>query len=245
MVLGMGRLLSLLVAVAWLAGCAPSLDTPDQTGLLGSFTAPERPLEERWIIAVPNFEIRAGSVEVTGLDAASQDEAFFKELGSGVADIFVSEAFRSGQFRITERAELDKVLFEQDLAQSGRIDPETAADVGKITGAELIVLGSLTEFGISVTGGGGNVLNVFGGSAESVTARVTVDIRLVDAVTAEVIAIGIGTSQVSQGSIEVDVLNIIRALQAGRSGTPSSISRYATLSGVRLMRRLRAYLKNS
>jgi curli biogenesis system outer membrane secretion channel CsgG len=121
MVLGMGRLLSLLVAVAWLAGCAPSLDTPDQTGLLGSFTAPERPLEERWIIAVPNFEIRAGSVEVTGLDAASQDEAFFKELGSGVADIFVSEAFRSGQFRITERAELDKVLFEQDLAQSGRI----------------------------------------------------------------------------------------------------------------------------
>jgi curli biogenesis system outer membrane secretion channel CsgG len=62
-------------------------------------------------------------------------------------------------------------------------------------------------------------LNVFGGSAESVTARVTVDIRLVDAVTAEVIAIGIGTSQVSQGSIEVDVLNIIRALQAGRSGT--------------------------
>jgi curli biogenesis system outer membrane secretion channel CsgG len=63
------------------------------------------------------------------------------------------------------------------------------------------------------------VLGVFGGSSETVTARVTVDIRMVDAVTAEVMAIGIATSEVSQTNVQVDVLNVIRALQAGRTGT--------------------------
>ena len=113
---------------------------------------------------------------------------------------FVTEAFRSEQFRITERAEIDKVLGEQNLANSGRVDSSTAAELGRITGAELIVLGSLSEFGVTTTGGGGKVLGVFGGSTETVTARTTVDIRIVDANTAEIVAIGSATSEVSQSS---------------------------------------------
>ena len=211
--------LSLLTVLVILTACAPTVETSSGSTAVEPFTTEPVDLEERWIIAVPNFEVRTGSVKVGDADLSKEGESFYKELGSGVADIFVTEAFRSQQFRITERAEIDKVILEQNLATSGRVDPDTAAEVGRITGAELIVLGSLSEFGVTTTGGGGKVLGMFGGSSETVTARVTVDIRVVDAVTAEIVTIGSSTSEVSQTNVQVDVLNIIRALQAGRSGT--------------------------
>ncbi|MEX2536610.1 MAG: CsgG/HfaB family protein [Trueperaceae bacterium] len=199
--------------------CAPQVTIEDTEADLQEFGLPPLPVEERYIIAVPDFEVRAGSVKVGQVDLSSEGDSFYRELGAGVADIFLTEAFRSARFRITERGELDQIVREQNLAQSGRIDPGTAADVGRITGAQLIVLGSLSEFGITTTGGGGRVLGIFGGSTETVTARATVDIRMVDAVTAEVLAIGHATSEVSQSNISIDVGNVLRALRAGRSGT--------------------------
>ncbi len=202
------------------AGDVPAADTAAKdTAADTAFTLPPKPPEARWIIAVPNFEVRAGNVTIGQADLSGEGPDFYKELGSGVADIFVTEAFRSEQFRITERAELDKIISEQDLASSGRVDSVTAAEVGRITGAELIVLGSLSEFGVTTTGGGGKVLGVFGGSTETVTTRVTVDIRIVDADTAEIFAIGSSTSEQSQSNVRFDLGNILRAISAGRSGT--------------------------
>lgn len=211
--------LALLFLVLALAACAPSVTTSPGSPALETFALDPLPLPQRWIVAVPDFNVRTGGVRVARTDLSRQDESFYRELGSGVADIFLSEAFRSGQFRITERAELGRVLDEQNLAVSGRVDPATAADVGRITGAELIVLGSLSEFSIDTVGGGGGVLGAFGGGAQTVTARVTVDIRVVDSVTAEIVTIGSATSEVSQSNVQLDVLGVIRALQAGRSGT--------------------------
>ena len=213
--------LYLLTALAALlvGGCAPQVVNEDPQADLQGFGLPPLPLAERYVIAVPDFEVRSGSVRVGRVDLATEGPDFYRELGSGVADIFLTEAFRSERFRITERSELGEVLQEQNLAQTGRIDPNSAADVGRIIGAELIVLGSLSEFGITTTGGGGRVLGIFGGSTETVTARATVDIRMVDADTAEVVGIGHATSEVSQRNVEVDVGNVLRSLRAGRSGT--------------------------
>lgn len=207
----------LFVLALLLAACAPSATTSSGSPALEPFTVDPISQEGRFIVAVPNFSVRAGSVSISG-EKLEDEDSFYRELGSGVADIFVNEAFRSQQFRITERAELDKILSEQDLASSGRVDPKTAADVGRITGAELIILGSLSEFGVDKVGGGGVILGI-GGSTETITARVTVDIRIVDSVTAEILAIGSATSEVSQSNVSVDISNIVRALQAGRSGT--------------------------
>ena len=200
--------------------CAPAAENNVSTPNTDvDFEIPNLPLEKRWIIAVPNFEVGTTGVKIGEADLSKEGEGFYKELGSGVADIFVTEAFRSQQFRITERAELDKVLTEQNLATSGRIEPSTAAEVGQITGAELIVLGSVSEFGVNTTGGGGKVLGIFGGSAETVTASIAVDIRVVDAKTAEIVAIGVGRDSQSQSNVQIDIANVIRGLQAGQSGT--------------------------
>lgn len=215
----------LLAAAALLllvASCAPVAESdPGPAGDVRAFDSAPLPRAERWVIAVPQFEVRTGSVRVGGEDVEGRREAegIYRELGSGVSDIFVTEAVRSQRFVVTERAELDQVLQEQELGQTGLVDPGTAAAVGRITGAELIVFGSVTEFGVTTTGGGGRVFGVFGGSAETVTARVGVDVRLVDAATAEVIAIGVGTAEASQSNVRIDVFNVIRGLGAGRTGT--------------------------
>jgi len=174
---------------------------------------------ERWVIAVPSFTVGAGSVRIGSVDLSTEGEDFFKELGSGVADIFIAEAYESQQFRITERAEIDKVLYEQDLARSGRVNPATAAAVGRIEGAELLVLGSVSEFGVQTTGGGGKVLGIFGGAAETVTARVAVEIRFVDTNTAEIMSIGRGVAAVSQSNVSVDIANVMTNIRVGRTGT--------------------------
>lgn len=198
---------------------------------LEAFTLKPLGRSERWIIAVPSFTVGAGSVRIGSVDLSREGDEFFKELGSGVADIFISEAYESQQFRITERAEIDKVLFEQDLAQSGRVNPETAAAIGRIEGAELLVLGSVSEFGVQTTGGGGKVLGIFGGSAETVTARVAVEIRFVNTVTAEIMAIGRGVSEESQRNVTVDLANVMTNIRVGRTGT--TIVDYAVRNAIR------------
>ena len=224
-------LLSLLLLLT--AACAPGAtdEGPEVTTVAGQearqprapgledFTVQPLPREARWRVAVPRFEVRSGSLKLRGEEVTDRDPAFFVELGAGVADIFINEAFRSGQFILIERAQLEHIIVEQDLGRAGRIDPETAAEAGRIVGAELLILGNLTEFSVTSTGGGGRLFGILGGSAEVVTARVTVDIRFVDAETAEIVAIGSSTSEVSQHNVRVDVFNIIQGLQAGRTGT--------------------------
>lgn len=214
-----------------LGACAPAVTVEETSANLIEFSLEPVPREQRWIIAVPSFTVGSGSVRIGSVDLSQEGDEFYRELGSGVADIFVAEAYESQQFRITERAEIDKILFEQDLAQSGRINPDTAAAVGRIEGAELMVLGSVSEFGVQTTGGGGRVLGVFGGSAETVSARVAVEIRFVDTNTAEILAIGRGVSKVSQRNVSVDIANVMTDLRVGRTGT--TIVDYAVRNAIR------------
>lgn len=225
------RFLGALLALVMLAACAPSVSVEDTSVSLREFKLEPVPRDERWVIAVPSFTVGSGSVRIGSVDLSKEGPEFYRELGSGVADIFIAEAYESQQFRITERAEIDKVLFEQDLAQSGRVNPATAAALGRIEGAELLVLGSVSEFGVQTTGGGGRVLGIFGGSAETVTARVAVEIRLVDTVTAEILAIGRGISEVAQRNVTVDVANVMTDLRVGRTGT--TIVDYAVRNAIR------------
>ncbi|MEW6511583.1 MAG: CsgG/HfaB family protein [Bacteroidota bacterium] len=124
-------------------------------------------------IAVTRFEDKSG--------------AGYANIGDGVADMLATALVKSGKFSVIERQELDKVFAEQHLGQSGAVTPETAARVGKILGVELLVIGSVSEFGIKkreVSGG----VSIFGAGIDSKTARAVVDIRLVNSSTAEILA---------------------------------------------------------
>lgn len=110
--------------------------------------------------------------------------------GAGVADLItselVSEAERWRTFRVVERDRLFDVLAEQDLGSGGRLNPATAARVGRILGADLLIMGAVTRFDVR-----SDYIGLpwrAGFDAERHTATVAFDGRLVDSETAEIIA---------------------------------------------------------
>jgi len=124
-------------------------------------------------VAVSVFEDRSG--------------AGYNHLGAGVADMLVTALVKSGKFIVIERAELDKVLNEQKLGESGLVTPESAPKIGKLLGAELFVVGSVSEFGTKESNIGGSV-PLFGAALKTKTARAVVDVRLVNTTSGEIIA---------------------------------------------------------
>src|SRR5690606_38311461 len=75
--------------------------------------------------------------------------------GQGAADMLTTELVRGSGFDVFERARLNSIMQEQNLGSSGRVDPSTAAQIGKIIGVDYIVTGAVTEYGQSSRGGGG------------------------------------------------------------------------------------------
>jgi len=111
----------------------------------------------------------------------------YHSLGEGVADMLATALVKSGKFIVLERQEIEKVIHEQQFGQSFMVTPESAPKVGQILGAELFVVGSVTEFGTKESSIGGNV-PLFGGGVTTKKARCVVDIRLVNTNTGEIVA---------------------------------------------------------
>jgi curli biogenesis system outer membrane secretion channel CsgG len=126
-------------------------------------------------IAVVNFEDKAG---------------YGHNIGQGVSDMLVTKLVESGQYIVVERNELDAILKEQGLGQSGLVTQQSAAKVGQLLGVEMMVTGSISEFGEkkSKVGGGIGSFGGFNIGVATKTARVAVDIRLVNTSTGEIIA---------------------------------------------------------
>ncbi len=118
---------------------------------------------------------------------AFEDKANYgHNVGRGISDMLVTSLVKTGKFIVLEREELDKVLQEQGLGLSGAVTPQSAAQVGKLLGVELIVTGSVSEFGEKESSIGG-ALKGFGAKLSSREARSVVDIRLINTTTGEIV----------------------------------------------------------
>lgn len=115
----------------------------------------------------------------------------WRGIGEGMSEMLASALFESGRFIVLERQAIKDVIHEQDLGASGRVKRETAAPVGEIEGAELLVYGAVTEFEPSEAGiGGGTYIpglrtGIIGGVKR---AHVAIDLRIVDAKTSRIVA---------------------------------------------------------
>ncbi|HEX5397776.1 MAG TPA: CsgG/HfaB family protein [Verrucomicrobiae bacterium] len=70
----------------------------------------------------------------------SRDEAV-RDLGPKVSTLLNVDLSVKPQIITVERAELEKVLGEQELGLSGTVSPDSAAKVGQLTGAKVLVTG--------------------------------------------------------------------------------------------------------
>jgi len=118
---------------------------------------------------------------------------YSREIGDGMADMLTTALVNTGRYIVLERESLDTVLTEQDLGASGRVKQDTAAAIGEIEGAELLVVAAVTEFddnsGGVQAGGGGLGRRVFGAiTGGSRSAHMAIDLRVVDSTTSRILA---------------------------------------------------------
>lgn len=186
------------IILAMITGCAgviqptaqvTSTEGPDiQQATLEPYDGPKARL------AVSRFVVKAAKAQGT--------------IGDGLADMLATALFQTNRYIVLERQALADVLAEQDLGASGRVRQETAAKIGNIEGAELLVMGTVTEFepgsagagasaGASVGGTVGSVAGVpgyifgrvLGSIAGSVqTSHVAIDLRIIDTRTSRIVA---------------------------------------------------------
>ena len=77
------------------------------------------------------------------------------EIGTGMPEMLGNALFATNRYIVLERQALDDVLLEQDLGASGRVKQQTAARIGEIEGADLLIMGTITEFEPGSSGAGG------------------------------------------------------------------------------------------
>lgn len=81
-------------------------------------------------------------------------------IGGGLATMLTTALVNSNRFIVLEREMLDEVIREQDLGGSGRVRADSAATVGEIEGAELLVVGAVTAFEPESLGIGGGLVGL-------------------------------------------------------------------------------------
>ncbi len=77
------------------------------------------------------------------------------EIGTGMAEMLANALFATNRFIVLEREAIGDVLGEQDFGASGRVRQETAPAIGEIEGADLLIMGTITEFEPGTSGMGG------------------------------------------------------------------------------------------
>jgi curli biogenesis system outer membrane secretion channel CsgG len=88
-------------------------------------------------------------------------------LGKAITAMLVTEFSNRDGIQVIERAQLNDMLREQDLVLSGRVDESSAIEIGKMLGAQYVLLGQ----------------------ASSIVDNLRMDIRAVDVETSEIVAV--------------------------------------------------------
>jgi curli biogenesis system outer membrane secretion channel CsgG len=161
--------------------------------------APAPPRKKR--VAVFDFDYATVQSGISALFGSNID------VGKGISDLLVKHLVQDGTYSVLERKAMDKILAEQNFSNSDRANPTSAAKIGKLLGADAIIVGSITQFGndtqnTKVGGGGGGWggFGIGGFSHKKSKAIVNVDARIVDIDTAEILAVADGHGESARES---------------------------------------------
>jgi curli biogenesis system outer membrane secretion channel CsgG len=136
--------------------------------------------------------------------------------GEGLAAMLTDALVHDGHFVVIERQAVAQVQSEQALTQSGAVTGEAAAASGKMTGASVLILGTVTKynpqansnsFGVGGFGGmlGSDENSTVGYSGQ--TAEVEINLRLIDTTTGQVLFSGAAKGTASAKGVSADIYN--------------------------------------
>ncbi len=105
------------------------------------------------------------------------------QLLDGIAQMITDRLAGNPQIVIVERDRINEVIAEQRFQYSGMIDTSTAVEMGRLMGADILIMGTLNEFGWQGQGG----VKVGPLAVQRAAAQVTLSTRLIDVETARLL----------------------------------------------------------
>ena len=127
------------------------------------------------VLAVLKFQDESGAMPLQG------------GAGRALSNMLATELAARDAFTVVERRKLAAILEEQDLAQSGRLKPGEGARIGELTGAQYLVMGTITAFEDNAeTQTSGGMFRKSKVESVSSGAYLAVDLRVVDTTTGQV-----------------------------------------------------------
>ena len=124
------------------------------------------------------------------------------DIGVGIRDLVVEKLVQGGVYSVIERAALDKIMQEQNFSNSDRANPTSAAKLGQLLGVDVIIIGSITQFGRDdqstkvSTGAFGRFGAAIGGvGRKKAKAVVAITARMIDVNTAEILGVSTGVGE--------------------------------------------------
>lgn len=185
-------ILILMVFVAGLTGCL----TPPPSARVQSTGGPDMGTARAEAYHGPKAAIAVADFEDKTVGTGQYRPAY----GRGMADMLVTSLFNTNRFIVLEREKLDAVVYEQDIGASGRFRQDTAAPIGQLEGAQLLVIAAVTGFDPGVAGTSGSasqrggllglgrdtrIGQVMGGHQR---AHIALDLRIVDTATGRILS---------------------------------------------------------
>ncbi|MGB8700421.1 MAG: CsgG/HfaB family protein, partial [Thermosynechococcaceae cyanobacterium] len=119
--------------------------------------------------------------------------------------LLTNQLVKEERFILIERSKIDAVIAEQNLGASGRIEPTTAAQIGRILGVDAVLIGSVTKFDVENKSKGFSLGSMFGSGNSKQIATVQLSSRLVSTTTGEILAVAEGTGQSEQKNENLSV----------------------------------------
>ncbi len=177
-------------------------DANSQGAAAAPVAAPAQPQGRKKRVAVFDFDYATVQTASSALFGTNVD------VGKGISDLLVKYLVQDGTYSVIERQQLDKILAEQNFSNSDRANPASAAKLGKLLGVDAIIVGAVTQFGndnksqkIGGGGGGWGGFGVGGFSHKKSKAVVSIDARIVNIDTAEIMAVAEGHGESSRSSV--------------------------------------------
>jgi curli biogenesis system outer membrane secretion channel CsgG len=169
-------------------------------GLASAQSAAPAPSRKKRI-AVMDFDYATVQTNAASIFGTNVD------VGKGIADLLVDDLVRNGTYSVIERQQMSKILGEQNFENSGRVNPATAAKVGRLLGVDAIIIGAVTEFGRETKNTGIGAVGStfhhfgFGGFGQKKTrAIVGLSARIVNVETGEIETVADAKGQSSRKS---------------------------------------------
>jgi curli biogenesis system outer membrane secretion channel CsgG len=121
-------------------------------------------------------------------------------LEEGITNLVTDELVNSNKVIVVERSRIEQIQAEQHLGATGAVEAETASQIGRLTGARLAVMGTITEWDLKQSAGIGiSFLRVSGSQA-----KVSLTGRVVDTETGQILGSLSGSGSKTGAGISVD-----------------------------------------